>query len=92
VRGGNVVSAIAQGGAYAVAALADGGIGQADGVEMVVVGLDPGDVDLDLDDVGVDSVDYGAKGLVEHWQGGRTGRHSSTIACSSVDCPTRNRR
>ena len=66
VRGRNVVAAVFQGGADAVAAFADGGVGQADGVKVVLVGLDAGAVDFYLDDVGVDAVDRGAEGLVEH--------------------------
>ena len=67
----DVVAAVLQRGADAVAALADCGIGQADGVKVVLVGLDAGAVDFHLDDVGVDAVDGGAEGLVEHGCSGR---------------------
>ena len=52
--------------ARAVAALAHGGVGEADRVEMILIGLDAGAVDLDLDDVGVDAVDGGAESFIEH--------------------------
>jgi len=42
-------------------------------VEVVIVGLDAGDVDFDLDDVGVDSIDRGAEGFVEHAKAGERG-------------------
>src|ERR1035441_5722884 len=66
VRGGNVVAAVFQRGADAVAALADGGVGQADRVEVVLIALDAGAVHLDLDDVGIDAVNGGAESFVEH--------------------------
>ena len=66
VGGGNVVAAVLQRGADAVAALADGGVGQADGVEVVLIALDAGAVDFDLNDVGVDAVDGGAESFIEH--------------------------
>jgi hypothetical protein len=59
VSGGNIVAAIFQGGADAVAAFAHGGVGKADGVEVVLVGLDAGAVDFYLNDVGVDAIDMG---------------------------------
>ena len=46
--------------------LADGGVGQADGVEDFLVEHDAGEVDFDVDDVGVDAVDGGAAGFEEH--------------------------
>jgi hypothetical protein len=58
----DVVTAILQRGANAVAALAYGGIGQADGVEVALIALDAGAVDFHLNDVGVDPVDGGAEG------------------------------
>ncbi len=66
LRGRNVVAAILQRGAHAVAALAHRGVGQADGVEVVLIALDAGAVDLHLNDVGVDAVDRGAECLIEH--------------------------
>jgi hypothetical protein len=63
VGGGNIVAAIFQRGADAVAALTDRGVGQADGVEVVLIALDAGAVDLDLDDIGIDAIDCGAKSL-----------------------------
>src|ERR1019366_8237062 len=64
--GRNVEAGVLDGGAHAVAGLADGGVGQADGVELLFVGLDAGEVDLDVDDAGVDAVDGGAAGFEEH--------------------------
>ena len=66
LRGRNVVTAIFQRGADAVAAFSNGGIGEADGVEVVLVGLDARAVDLDLDDVGVDALNGGAESFIEH--------------------------
>ena len=66
VRGRDVVAAVLQRGADAVAAFAHGGIGQADGVEVVLIALDAGAVDFDLNDVGVDAVDGGAESFVKH--------------------------
>ena len=64
--GGDVVTAVFQRGADAVAALAHGSVGQSDGVEMILIALDAGAVDFHLNDVGVDPVDGGAESLVEH--------------------------
>ena len=66
MRGRDVVAAVFQRGADAVAALADSGVWQADGVEVVLIALDAGAVDLDLDDVGIDAVNGGAESFVEH--------------------------
>ncbi len=66
MRGRDVVAAVFQRGADAVAALADGGVGQADRVEVVLIALDAGAVHLDLDDVGIDAVNGGAESFVEH--------------------------
>ncbi len=66
VGGRNVVAAVLERGADAVAAFADGGVGQADGVEVVLIALDAGAVDFDLNDVGVDAVDGGAESFIEH--------------------------
>jgi hypothetical protein len=66
VRRRDVVAAVFQRGADAVAALADGGIGQADRGEVVLITLDAGAVDLDLDDVGIDALNRGAERFVEH--------------------------
>jgi len=70
--GGMSVAAVLQRGAYAVAALAHSGIGQANGVKVILVGLDAGTIDLHLNNVGVDAVDRGAEGLVEHGAPGET--------------------
>src|ERR1022692_3888373 len=51
-------------GADAVAALADGGVGQADRVKMVLIALDAGAIDFHLNNVGIDAVDGGAESFV----------------------------
>ena len=40
--------------------------GRPSGVKVVLIALDAGAVDLDLDDVGIDSVNSGAERLVQH--------------------------
>jgi len=66
LRGRNVVAAVLQSGADAVAAFAHSGVGQADGVEVILVALDAGAVDFHLNNVGVDAVDGGAESLIKH--------------------------
>jgi hypothetical protein len=66
VSGGNVVAAVPEGGADAVAAFADGGVGQVDGVEMIFIGLDARDINLNLNDAGVNAIHRCAQGLIEH--------------------------
>src|SRR5258705_106112 len=53
------------------AALAHSRIGQSDSVKVVLVGLNPGTVHLHLNNIGIDAVDCGAEGLVEHVRFGR---------------------
>jgi hypothetical protein len=62
----NVIAAIFQGGAEAVAALVDGCVGQTDGVEVVLIGLDARAVDLHLNNVGVNALHSDAESLVKH--------------------------
>jgi len=69
VGGGQVETGVADGGADAVAGFADRGVGEADGVEVVLLGLHGGEVDFDVDDAGVDAVDGGAEGFEEHGSG-----------------------
>jgi hypothetical protein len=69
VSGGEVEAGVADGGADAVAGFANGGVGEADGVEVVLLGFDGGEIDFDVDDVGVDAVDGGADGFEEHGSG-----------------------
>ena len=64
--GRNVEAGVLDGGADAVAGLADGGVGQADGGELFFIEDDAGEVDFDIDDAGVDAVDGGAAGFEEH--------------------------
>jgi hypothetical protein len=61
----NVVATILEGGADPVAAFAHGGVGQTDGVKVILVGLDTGAVHLDLNNVGIDAIDRGAESLIE---------------------------
>jgi hypothetical protein len=76
VRRRDVVAAILQRGAHPVAAFAHSGVGQTHGVEVVLVGFDPGAIDFHLNDIGVDAVDCGAEGLIEH--GCAPARHPSS--------------
>ena len=55
-----VVARCLQRGAHAIAALAHRGVRQTDGVEVILVALDAGAIDLNLDDVGIDPVDRSA--------------------------------
>ena len=66
VGGGQLEAGVADGGADAVAAFANGGVGKADGVEVVLLGLHAGEVHFNVDDAGVDAVDGGAEGFEEH--------------------------
>ena len=66
MSGWDVVATVAQRAADAVLTLTDGGIGQADGVEVDFVQFYSGDVEFDFDDTGVDTVDRGTEGFVEH--------------------------
>ena len=61
VGGRNIVSGILQRGADALAALAHRGIGQANGVKVIFVGADAGDVNLNLDDIGINAIHRGAQ-------------------------------
>jgi hypothetical protein len=70
VGGGEVEAGVADGGADAVAGFTDGGIGEADGVEVVILRFDSGEIDFDVNDVGVDAVDRGAEGFEEHESAG----------------------
>lgn len=53
---GDIIAAILQRGAHAVAALANGCVRQAHGVEVVLIALDARAVDLHLNDIGVDAI------------------------------------
>ena len=64
--GGMSKPELRDGGAHAIARLAHGGVGQADGAEFALLKDDAGEVDLHVDDVGVDAVDGGAAGFEEH--------------------------
>src|ERR1700756_3595156 len=66
VGGRNVVAAVFQRGADAVASFAHSCVGQADGVEVVLIALDARAVDFYLNNVGIDAVDGGAQRLVKH--------------------------
>src|SRR5208337_3022997 len=64
--GRDVVAAVLQRRADAFAALANRGVGQADRGEGVVLGLDGGDINLDLDEAGIDAIYGSADCLIEH--------------------------
>jgi len=57
---GDVVAAILQSRPHTVAAFSNRRVWQTYGVEMIFIGLDPGNVDFDFDNVGIDAVDCGA--------------------------------
>ena len=67
--GRDVEAGVLDGGADAVAAFAHGGVGQADGVEVIFIGDHAAIVDFDVDEVGVDAVDGGAESFEEHGLG-----------------------
>src|SRR6185437_2726935 len=69
VGGRNVVAAVLQRRADTLAAFAHRGIGQADGDKVVFVGSDAGDVNLNLDHVGVNAIDSGTESLNKHGRG-----------------------
>jgi len=64
--GGKVEAGVLDGGADAVARLADCSVGEADGGEGLFLGFNAGEVDLYVDDVGVDAVNGGAASFEEH--------------------------
>ena len=66
VSGRNVVAGILQRRANPLAALANGGIGQAHGREVVFTKLHARNIDFDIDQIGVDAVNGGGKCLEEH--------------------------
>ena len=57
---GDVIPTIFQSGSHTVAAFPNRRVWQTYGVEMIFIGLDPGNIDFDLDDVGIDAIDCGA--------------------------------
>ena len=66
IGGRNQVAGVLDGGAHAVAALAHRGVGQAHGVEVILLGDHAAIVHLDIDEVGVDAVDSRAESFEEH--------------------------
>jgi hypothetical protein len=64
--GRNQVAGVLDGGADAVAALAHCGVGQADGVKVVLIGDHAAVVDFNIDEVGVDAVNGRAEGFEKH--------------------------
>jgi hypothetical protein len=66
MRRRDVVAAVAECGPDTVAAFPHGCVGQAHGVRVIFAGLDAGDVDLNLNDAGVNALNGGAEGVVEH--------------------------
>jgi hypothetical protein len=66
VGGRNQIAGVLDGGPDAVASLEHRRIGEADGVEDVLLGNHAAVIDLDIDEVGVDAVDSRAVGLEEN--------------------------
>src|SRR5262249_7199585 len=62
---GDVITAIPECGSDPVPAFANG-VRQTDGVEVVFFALNAGNINFDFNDVGVNAIDGGAEGLVEH--------------------------
>ncbi len=62
----NIVAAIFQRRANSVAAFADSRIRQADRVKVVFLHFDAGDIHFHFNDVGVNAIDSGTQGLIEH--------------------------
>jgi hypothetical protein len=55
-----------EGMSYPVATLAHRRVGESDGMKVILIGLDAGDVHLNLNDAGIDAIDRCAQGLIEH--------------------------
>lgn len=69
VRGRDQVAGVLDSGTDAIAAFADGGIGKTDGVEVILLGDCAAVIDFDVDQVGVNPINGGAKGFKEHgWE------------------------
>ncbi len=68
----NQVAGVLDGGANAIAAFADGGVGQANGMKVIFVGDDATVIDLDVNEIGIDSVDSCTEGLEKHGGGLRS--------------------
>jgi hypothetical protein len=66
VRGRDLVAGVFDSGAHAVAALAHGGVGQADGVEDFRLRDHAAIVHLDINEIGIDAVDSRAVSLEKH--------------------------
>src|SRR5712692_11992187 len=64
LSGRDVVAAVFQRRAYAVTALAHGRVGQADGVEVIFGSLDAGNINLNLNDAGIDAIHRRAQSLI----------------------------
>lgn len=67
---GNVVTAVFQRSPDPVSAFAHRRIRQPNRMEMILVRLDAGAIDLHLNDIGVDAIDRGAECLIKHVQTG----------------------
>jgi hypothetical protein len=73
----NVVTAVFQRGTNPIAALPNRRVWKADRVEVIFIGLDAGDVHLNLDDAGVNAIHRCAQGLIKH-----------EVVCSQTDRST----
>jgi hypothetical protein len=62
----NIEAGVLDGGVHPVADLAHGVVGKARGVEVIFVGLDAGEVYLDVDHVRVNAVVRSAEGFETH--------------------------
>ena len=63
---GTSIAAVSQRGADPLPALPHSGIRQADGLEIFFLAPRRADIDFNLNNIGVDSIDCGALGLEEH--------------------------
>ena len=61
--GGDVEAGVLDGGADAVATLAYGGVAKPYGVEDLFFKLDAGEINLDVDNVGIDSINCSTTGF-----------------------------
>ena len=66
MRERNVVSTISERRPHPIPALTDRRIWQANGMKVVFVTLNAGNINLDFNDAGINAIDGGAESLVEH--------------------------
>ena len=63
--GGDIVPAVLERGTDTVATLAYGSVGQTDGVKVVFIGFNAGNVDFDFDNASVNAVNGGSESFIE---------------------------